>query len=434
MSIIQVQSDNPNFSWLTGKNPSSGVQIREIRRGKAFGWFSGNNNQSYNIYFKDSDVAVSYSDKWGEFEYLDTTRYNSALFPVNAIQDFLSLALKVNEQDVVGHTNKVVINMMVMKNLKHTNSFKKALPDYDLEVTELAQQNYRVTLTTKTKTMRELLSYTQLFCMFHALKNGDPLIINDDIIGKYLNVIKLIDPPYFLRYAFKCAFLNHGSLFKKYAKQLETTGNNEEIHFEYGHSFIARLRFAERILQTGRGNIVDIGCGDGALIDNVWPQLQNTERNYIGIDVDDNAIFKTSKKLRNRVSDGKLTEEQSSLFSSVDEYFNNSSKVSLEDSDMVLIEVIEHMTQTEAEQLIDKCMEQHPMRIIITTPNKDFNTFYAMEPAEMRHDDHKFEFTKVEFVDFMSRFTELEYTHTYYDIGDSVNGISSTVAVVLTKN
>ena len=38
-----------------------------------------------------------------------------------------------------------------------------------------------------------------------------------------------------------------------------------------------------------------------------------------------------------------------------------------------------------------------PKIVCITTPNKDYNVLFDMEPEEMRHWDHKFEWTQQEF-------------------------------------
>lgn len=65
MAIVQLQSANPAFSFIIRKNPSSGMMLREIRKGIGHGWYSDSN--TYNVYFKDADNEVSYQKEKNEF-------------------------------------------------------------------------------------------------------------------------------------------------------------------------------------------------------------------------------------------------------------------------------------------------------------------------------------------------------------------------------
>lgn len=67
--------------------------------------------------------------------------------------------------------------------------------------------------------------------------------------------------------------------------------------------------------------------------------------------------------------------------------------------------------------------------MIITTPDHTFNQFYSKEPGEMRDHDHKQEFTRQQFCDFMDAvFAKAglvdKIKSDYLMIGDCVNGIS----------
>lgn len=99
MAIFQLKSNNPDFSYIIAKNPSSGMSIKTIRKGNAFAWYS--TEDTYNVYFKDADNEISYKEQAEEmFEYLNTTRYCSTLFPLNAINTFFSSAFKkLHEKD-----------------------------------------------------------------------------------------------------------------------------------------------------------------------------------------------------------------------------------------------------------------------------------------------------------------------------------------------
>jgi hypothetical protein len=75
-------------------------------------------------------------------------------------------------------------------------------------------------------------------------------------------------------------------------------------------------------------------------------------------------------------------------------------------------------------------------KIIITTPNYDFNKHYKMD-TEYRHEDHKWELTKEKFREYLEdilKTCETKLKVTYIDIGDQVDGDSVSQGAIITKN
>jgi hypothetical protein len=100
--------------------------------------------------------------------------------------------------------------------------------------------------------------------------------------------------------------------------------------------------------------------------------------------------------------------------------------------DFILGEVIEHMELADAASIVRSCLEYPSCnKVIITTPNADFNRHYFDEG--MRHPDHKFEFTKNEFMSWLNETVGVQYDVAYLDIGDMVDEISVSVGAVITK-
>lgn len=64
-----------------------------------------------------------------------------------------------------------------------------------------------------------------------------------------------------------------------------------------------------------------------------------------------------------------------------------------------LVEVIEHLDPPRLEALSRVVFEcARPTHIIITTPNIEYNVlFEGMNPGQLRHRDHRFEWTRAEF-------------------------------------
>jgi 3' terminal RNA ribose 2'-O-methyltransferase Hen1 len=67
-----------------------------------------------------------------------------------------------------------------------------------------------------------------------------------------------------------------------------------------------------------------------------------------------------------------------------------------------LVEVIEHLDPHRLEALARSVFEfARPRHVVITTPNREYNSLFTTLPAgKMRHNDHRFEWTRKEFTDW----------------------------------
>ena len=115
-------------------------------------------------------------------------------------------------------------------------------------------------------------------------------------------------------------------------------------------------------------------------------------------------------------------------------FFNSLEQFDSKDSvNILLTEVIEHNPIEKAKGLIKKALSYNFNKLIITTPNSEFNQFYNMD-SEMRHDDHDFEPTRQEFQDLMKECTDNEKVNIeFFQLGDSLNGIQPTQGCVIMK-
>jgi hypothetical protein len=298
MALLTIQSDNPSFSHVVCKNPASGMLAKEVRLGKAFGWFS-DNNQRYNIYFKDSPTEVSYKSHPNEdFEYVNTTRFNSAMFPLNALQDFLSTTFKKQQEaDKPGFVNVLNINLMYVKNIKYIEIFRQHFKDFSILATEVAPRNYRITVSTQ-RPIRDLLNYVNLFCVFNVLKNeADWFDVSDDVVQKYMNCLTSIDCPYFVRYVFKVNLMRNKALFEKYKGPLEKSALYNSIKLTSGNTALARRNAVKACLGTLENNILDVGCGEGFFAFDMARKMVDG-RQYLAVDTNPELIEEVKAKAR----------------------------------------------------------------------------------------------------------------------------------------
>ncbi|MEK6828524.1 MAG: class I SAM-dependent methyltransferase [Nanoarchaeota archaeon] len=440
MSVLQLSSDNKFLSFIISKNPETGLTAKSLRKGVVFGYFTEGDNQSYNIFFKDGSDEVSFPahDKEEDFEYLNTTRYNSASFVVSAIDEVLRSAFKSNTFttpsgemiDSGGNFNKFFINMIHVKNKRYIDAFEDYFSDYKVDAELICDNNYKITITTK-NSIFELLNFVSLFGIFNAIVNDEPNFINEENIAKYIRCMNIIDAPYFLRYLFKIRFIKGMNTFKKdiegfgVVKDELSKNRKKKIEMTFGDTWQARQMAIEEKLEF-KNDIVDVGCGEGKYITRFSKYMKG--KKYFAIDIDDEVRADAERRVKNKgLKDVKFYKSTLEFWSSDDYEKNQTSRL-----DVICTEVIEHMPVDDAKIMMNDILSLPIDTLIVTTPDVRFNVNYFMEG--MRHDDHDWEPTKQEFVDFMEdcfKSITREYTMEWFPIGDVVDGITPSQGIIV---
>jgi small RNA 2'-O-methyltransferase len=421
MAFFQLTSTNPDFSYIISKNPTSGMSIKSIRKGLGFAWYSS--NDTYNVFFKDADNEISYKEQAEEaFEYLNTTRYCSTLFPLNAINTFFSSTIKkLHEKDIADHyTQSVMINAIHVQNSSYLIFFQKHLPNFQLTFEEIASKTFQIRINT-TRSLHDLLHYTTVLCVFLSIVSEEYIDFTDDVVRKYVTSMVTIDAPYYIRYLFARNVLTSRKRFVEFKALLEQT-NHYEIDFKFGGTARQRQDWISSKLNFDKP-ILDIGCGEGAY---AIPYSQKiVEHDYYAIDIDSDV----RERLRFKISRKEI--ENIAIYESLShflEFYDRDQNV-----DVILTEVVEHMSLKEATKLVKTIMRNISFdTFILTTPNAEFNPYYQLDG--FRHDDHKWEMTSEEFKNWVKEVViDTDYNYSYQKVGDIVNGISLSQAVVITK-
>lgn len=400
------------------KNPNSGMLLRSVRKGMAYGWYT--DAQTFNVYFKDADNEISYKQHEQEsFEYLNVSRYNTPLFPLNAISEFFSAPLKVQgEADTEGYEHTFHINMIHVELERYIHFFEKHLLDFTFELTHLAHKSYSLTVKTK-KSMYELLHTVSVLCLFLSIFGKEFIDISDSILSKYIKSIHVMDAPFYIRSLFVRNFLSSRDRFRRYKAELERT-DKYDIQFAYGGTGLQRRQYIGNVLPFDKA-IVDVGCGEGFYALSFAGKIEDS---YYAIDINEELLEKVKRKAEARELENIVT------CSSIDQFLESYSG---ERVDVILTEVIEHMSLEEAEQLIRQiCAKVDFDRFIITTPNADFNRYYEL--SGFRHDDHKWELGEAAFRQWMIGIIgNLDVQGEFVAIGDCVNQITTTQGVILQR-
>jgi len=411
MAYLQVGSTNPNFSFILKKNPAVGALVRSLKAGTLFGYYS-KGASNFNCYFKDADWEVSYKHFRDEsFEYVNPSQYNAPEFVLDCISEFFSHIIKKNDEfDKEGFDNFVIVNMISIKP-KYLDIFSKYFSHVQIESTEICPSNYRLKFSTK-GTLKELFSFVQLFAIFNVLKGRH---LDEAEIQKYISQMINIKAPYFIKYVFKVNVLNSGKLFKQHKAALEAN-SFEKIELAYGYASLQRIQAVERLLDFNN-DIVDLGCGEGNFAKALLSKVA-VDKSYWAVDINPELLDVVRKRVKN---DEKV--KYSTFFLGTES----------ESFDMICSEVIEHMEKHDAGVFIRDTLllgADRLKKLIITTPNKDFNQFYFFDDEEVRHEDHHFEMTKAEFEEWIPKVVGGR-KYEIFEIGDKVNDVCCTLGAVI---
>ncbi|MGX5185699.1 3' terminal RNA ribose 2'-O-methyltransferase Hen1 [Streptomyces avermitilis] len=153
---------------------------------------------------------------------------------------------------------------------------------------------------------------------------------------------------------------------------------------------------------SGAARVLDLGCGQGQLVQALLKDVRFTE--IVGVDVSVRALTIAARRLKL----DRLGERQASrvtLFQGSLAYTDNRLKGY---DAAVLSEVIEHLDLPRLPALEYAVFgSARPRTVLVTTPNVEYNVRWETLPAgHSRHGDHRFEWTREEFRAWARRVAE----------------------------
>jgi 3' terminal RNA ribose 2'-O-methyltransferase Hen1 len=154
-----------------------------------------------------------------------------------------------------------------------------------------------------------------------------------------------------------------------------------------------RLQAAlEAVREAKAKSLVDLGCGEGKLLQLALREKQLSR--IVGMDVSSQALARARRRLH--------WETMAPAMRKRIEIFQGS--LLYRDSRLAgfdvaaLVEVIEHLDAARLGAM-ERVVFEHarPLRVVVTTPNREYNVHWEQLGAgEMRHEDHRFEWTRDE--------------------------------------
>jgi len=241
------------------------------------------------------------------------------------------------------------------------------------------------------------------------------------IAGRYLNRRRSLVNMAFERLAAANA-VDGEVLAAEPDESAERSGKKMNLNAQRLGSVVAALK------NCGAKRVIDIGCGEGKLLDLLAKERQFT--NIAGADVSHMILARASDKLKlDRAGDS--MRERIQLFQGSLIY--KDARFSGYDAACV-IEVIEHLDNPRLAAFRRVLFEfAKPPVVVLTTPNKEYNVNYGfLNEDDLRHDDHRFEWTKAEFRNWANQTADqYGYTVKFSEIGgaDEAHGAPTQMAV-----
>ena len=153
-------------------------------------------------------------------------------------------------------------------------------------------------------------------------------------------------------------------------------------------------RVAAILRELGATSVLDLGCGEGKLLRRLFDDRAFTR--VVGVEVSPSLLARAGDRLRlERLPD--MQRKRIELLQGSLVYRDD--RLSGFDA-AALVEVIEHI-DPERLPALEAALFAHarPKAVVVTTPNADYNALFpALPDGAMRHDDHRFEWSRADFV------------------------------------
>jgi 3' terminal RNA ribose 2'-O-methyltransferase Hen1 len=188
----------------------------------------------------------------------------------------------------------------------------------------------------------------------------------------------------------------------------------EQVERRMGLGEERMLAVLRALKEAGASRVLDLGCGDGRLLQAML--RDGSFQRIVGVDVSHEALERAARRLRLQEMSPKQRERIDLVQSSLT---YNDRRLKGYDAAAV-VEVIEHLDPSRLDAFERSLFGvARPDTIVLTTPNADYNVRFSTLPAgSLRHRDHRFEWSRVEFEAWANGAAERNgYTVRFHPVG-----------------
>ncbi|MNM55135.1 RNA repair, ligase-Pnkp-associating, region of Hen1 [compost metagenome] len=446
---FQAKGENvEKISYFLGKNPIN-PYIKETKYGTIevkFIEYKSNFVDVYIVFRSKGLEMVKESEFKGLEHYINDREFSISTIFLSNVKNSIGHVLSYDYDEIdtnfdfsltLGPISTKLPNEAILElfePLGYDTEIKEIQLDYDFKIESSGV--YEITLN---KTCNIVSLFRHIYVLIPVIDNYKHHFISKDEVDKLLRLGDgwLATHP-------KNEFISkryvgyRESLFKTVITSLENEKEVEESKIEeqkeekVGLGKLRYLEFAKQVENLGVTEVVDMGAGEGRLIELLAknknlnqliacePTLTGRQRMYARID----------KLDRKKLLSIKPQVIQSSLFYKDYRLVNKEC--------IVLCEVIEHINADRIDNVMDIILNYNkPKHFIISTPNFEYNVLYETMKTKFRHGDHRFEMTRKEFKEFIDKHAErCGYDVEYVGIGESHEqyGYATQMAVMKRKD
>jgi 3' terminal RNA ribose 2'-O-methyltransferase Hen1 len=171
----------------------------------------------------------------------------------------------------------------------------------------------------------------------------------------------------------------------------------------------------DELMATGAKTVIDLGCGEGKLLRMLLKEKQFDK--ILGVDVS----YRTLEKAVNRIDYHEMPPKQKERIEIIQGALTYRDRRFEGFDAAAIVEVIEHLDLNRLKAFERVVFEfAKPKAVVVTTPNREYNEmFERLEAGAMRHTDHRFEWTRMEFEKWAKDVAERnKYDVSFKPVGD----------------
>jgi len=174
-----------------------------------------------------------------------------------------------------------------------------------------------------------------------------------------------------------------------------------------------RLKAVTEVIKaSGARRVIDLGCGEGQLLEILAADPQFVE--IVGMDISHRALEQAHRRLHLADQPPEDRPRIKLIHSSItykDDQFNGFDAAAV-------VEVVEHLDPARLRTFERVVFEYaRPKLVVITTPNAAYNVrFPGLTPGQFRHRDHRFEWTRAEFQNWARRIADTYGYQVHFEV------------------
>ena len=428
--ILKIKSNNEYLLNILYKKSdiNNGVTLLSNKNGYIIGHVISENQ--YDILFQDT--KYSYNENMSNMldqQSLSNSKivldinnglFNNLLKPIGEVLDTINLHANKTYRDIDTKECTIEIsNVFIDSTWVKDNKFLlcKYFPQHIIGFEKISGDQYKFNI--KADSVVEAINILSFVFLMITVTNEQPYFLADALVKKYIRILSNIkNLPYFVVYLFKVRVLFSPTLFNSNKELLESLIPNLTLTMHNNHTH--KVDYITELFKDDSNDILDFGCGELKYFKKLGSLLKGDTRNYFAVDLEDYTDYLN-----------KLAEK----YKFVASFYKNIRDIKLEKPTTVICsEVIEHMNLDNAKNELEYLLYNSLVdKIIITTPNKEFNEHYMMG-RDMRHDDHQIEMTDMEFQKFIISLSNIDmFDITHCGLGDTIEGVQPTSLVILKR-